>query len=308
MNEPRPYQSAQDLVSMRALLMVGRKAACGSYYVHTGDLNWWLFYSENTGAMLKNIYLWEQDDRLLGWTLLSPEWRAFDVFFLPELRGTQQALEMYRWAQERLAGIVRSRGGKEICTMWIYENDDAVAGMLQQMGFQSGAYSMRYMERQLEKPISLPSLPAGYKVRSVAGETEAPARAAASHAAFESEWSIDRYVGRYLRFMRTPVYMQDLDVVAVAPGGSHAAFCISWPDPVNKVGLLEPVGAHPNYQNIGLGKAVVLEGLRRLRARGMTRAIVCAESGNRAALGLYESAGFSVKNTLRTFVKPLGPV
>lgn len=305
MNDPRPYRDAQDLASMRTLLMVGRKSASGSYYVHTGDLNWWLFYAENTGEMLKNIYLWEDHDQIQGWALLSPDWRAFDVFVRPELRGSAQALEMYRWAQERLARLVQPQGAKEINTMWIFESDTVLAGMLKELGFSPGTYSMHYLERPLEKPVSIPALPAGYKVRSMLGEAEAPARAAASHAAFESEWPIDRYVSRYLKFMRTPVYMQDLDVVAVAPGGRHVAFCISWPDPVNKVGLLEPVGAHPDYRNMGLSKAVVLEGLRRLRARGMTRAIVCAESANSAARRLYESAGFGLQNTLRTFVKPV---
>lgn len=305
MNNPRPYRDAQDLVSMRNLLMIGRKAASGSYYVHTGDLNWWLFYAENTGEMLKNIFLWEQGGQLLGWTLLSPDWRAFDVFVRPDLRGTAEALEMYRWAQEKIASIVRTRGGKEINTMWVFESDAVLVSMLQELGFRSGTNSMRYLERSLEKPVSLPSLPSGFKLRSVVGEADAPARAAASHAAFESEWPMDRYVKRYIKFMRTPVYMPDLDVVVAAPGGSHAAFCISWPDPVNKTGLLEPVGAHPDYRHLGLGRVVVLESLRRLRTRGMNRAIVCAENFNTTALHLYESAGFAWQNTLKTFVKPL---
>ena len=60
--------------------------------------------------------------------------------------------------------------------------------------------------------------------------------------------------------MRSPVYCHNLDIVAIAPDGQIGAFCIVWMDPVNKVGLFEPVGTHPDYQRKGLGKAVMVEG------------------------------------------------
>jgi hypothetical protein len=43
---PRPYRDESDLDKMRALLQAGRQAANGTYYVHVGDLNWWLFYPQ----------------------------------------------------------------------------------------------------------------------------------------------------------------------------------------------------------------------------------------------------------------------
>jgi len=61
---------------------------------------------------------------------------------------------------------------------------------------------------------------------------------------------------------------------------------------VNRVGLFEPVATHPDFQGQGLGKAVMAEGLHRMQAAGMTRAIVGFDPNNKAALALYTALGF----------------
>lgn len=85
MTIPRPYRDERDLEKMKALLVSGRKAANGSYYVHTGDLDWWLYYPAVPREWSEIIFLWEglrPDGQLSGWALLSLEWRSFDVFIL----------------------------------------------------------------------------------------------------------------------------------------------------------------------------------------------------------------------------------
>ena len=61
---------------------------------------------------------------------------------------------------------------------------------------------------------------------------------------------------------------------------------------MNGVGLFEPVATHPDFQGKGLGKAVMAEGLRRMKAAGMKRAQVGFDPTNVAALALYTSMGF----------------
>jgi ribosomal protein S18 acetylase RimI-like enzyme len=58
------------------------------------------------------------------------------------------------------------------------------------------------------------------------------------------------------------------------------------------VGLFEPVGTHPDFQRHGLGKAVMAEGLHRMQAAGMRRAVVGFDPTNVAARALYTSLGF----------------
>jgi hypothetical protein len=135
---PRPYQDEQDLERMKSLLVLGRQAANGTYYVHTGDLDWWLFCPPVRRAWNEIIFLWEglrPDGQLSGWALLSPEWRTFDVFVHPQERGSPRAAQMYIWAEEQIAGMLRQAGGDEIRTMWVFEDDAALVKHLSQRGF-----------------------------------------------------------------------------------------------------------------------------------------------------------------------------
>ena len=92
--------------------------------------------------------------------------------------------------------------------------------------------------------------------------------------------------------MRSAVYDGERDLFVRSPDGRGASACTIWFDEVNGVGLFEPVGTHPAFQRQGLGKAVMTEGLRRMKSAGMRRAIVGFDPTNVAALALYTSMGF----------------
>jgi ribosomal protein S18 acetylase RimI-like enzyme len=301
---PRPYRAETDLERARQLLQAGRRANNGGYYVHVGDLNWWIFYQSPGLKREEQLYLWEntQDPAQLdGWALLSEDWQAFDVFVRPDLRGTLQAAEMVAWAQARLQETISRAGGNRICTIWIAEHDEWMASILENLGFQLGSGTLINMSCSLEGIITEPELPEGYAARRVVTGMEAAARAAAQAAAFQSNLSWETYLERYLKFMRSCEQLQVMDLGVFTPDGRVASFCILWLDPLNQVGLFEPVGTHPDFQRKGLGQSIMLEGLRWLQAQGMTSAIVNAESTNTAAIHMYRSVGFSAANQLRTY-------
>jgi mycothiol synthase len=306
LHEPRPYRSEIDLDRMRSLLQVGRQAANGTYYVHTGDLNWWLYYPPLDHDLWQYIHLWDDPanpDRLLGWSLLSPRWSAFDVYVQPELRCSPLAAAMYTWAEEQISTITRTRGKDHIYMMWVSQGDGVLNGHLQRRGFQRTPDDVAYMTRSLVEPIPASCLPDGYVVGCVGNKVEE--RAAAQYGAFESDAPIEVYIQRYRNFMHAPIYDPELDVVAMASDGRVGAFCIVWLDPVNQVGLFEPVGTHPDFRQRGLGKAVMFEALRRLRERGMTNAILCANQDNLPAVKLYEAVGFRTTDVHLTYQQAL---
>jgi mycothiol synthase len=295
-SEPRLYRDESDLDAMRGLLRQGRLANNGTYYVHPGDLNWWLFYPPLEYDIWQSIYLWDDPDKhvqIMAWALISPVGSTFDVFLRPELRGSPLAWEMYTWAVRRLTSVAKSRGREHIGVYWIAEEDTLLRGWLTHQGFELAKRDV-HLVCELAVPGPAARVPDGYVVRSSHGLAEAVQQARAQYGAFSSTAEFERYVQRFTRFMQSPIYDPELDVVAVSPDGQVGAFCIVWPDPLTGVGLFEPVGTHPDFQRKGLGKAVMLEGLDRLQGLGMRQAIVSTQEDNLPAIKLYESVGFRI--------------
>jgi GNAT superfamily N-acetyltransferase len=97
----------------------------------------------------------------------------------------------------------------------------------------------------------------------------------------------------YHNFCRlAPSFHPELDLVAVAPNGTFAAYVGVPYDAVNRRGIFEPVCTHPDHQRKGLAGALMQEALLRLRAIGAVDATV--DTGDMLpANRFYDSMGFS---------------
>lgn len=295
----RSYQGMDDFQAMLDVLSLGCHANNGTHYVHRGDLQWWLFYNDDPEEVWHSeIRLWFESDQLMGWSLLSPKEDDFDVFTLPELRGDPREAEMLAWAVNEMSGL------DELSNVWVAENDEKRIRWLKENGFAATDSHFVYFTRSLEDPIDVPPLPDGFSIRASRGnEEDARLRSAASHAAFKSGKPFEEYVPRTQRFVQSPVYIPEHEIFVMSPAGKVAAFCIVWTDELNKLGHFEPVGTHPDFQRKGLGRILLLESMRRLKAEGMTVADVCTYYDNDAAIRLYESVGFRIAKKLMTYTK-----
>lgn len=99
-----------------------------------------------------------------------------------------------------------------------------------------------------------------------------------------------------------PLYRRDLDIVSAASDGEIAAFCTIWFDDVTRSAVCVLVGTAAQHQRRGLGKAVMYEGLRRLKHMGGTRAF--ANAYDPQADALYGSV-LGTKAKSQSWVKVL---
>jgi GNAT superfamily N-acetyltransferase len=76
-------------------------------------------------------------------------------------------------------------------------------------------------------------------------------------------------------FMQSaPGFRKDLNIVVEAPVGSFVSYCGMWYEPTNAIAYVEPVATDPDYRGLGLGRACVLEGVRRCGRLGAVQACV----------------------------------
>lgn len=305
MKAPRLFQDESDLSAMCEVLEQGRMADNGTYYIHTGDLKWWLYYPPLEGDLWHHIYLWDNPDtpgRLLGWALISPDWVGIDVYIQPELRGSHLARNMYLWAEAQATLTARQNGRLSIHSLWVSHDDDFLVEHYHLQGFRLRS-GITHMVRNLDEDLPAVRSMDGFILRSCNGRMEVSQRALAQHGAFGSKVPFAQYQTRFEKFMHSPAYQPELDIVAVSQDGQIGSFAIVWMDKKNKVGLFEPVGTHPDFQRKGLGRAVVQKGLHLLQGCGMHKAIVSTYDDNLPAIDFYKSVGFQPAKRLGTFEK-----
>lgn len=245
--------------------------------------------------------LWEDaDGQLVGFVWcddgevvlqVHPDWRGRGVLEEP----------MLAWATQRTEERAHAEADAVALATFVDETDTAYTTLFEQRGFARGPWQMVRMRRDLAASIPLSTPPPGTTLRAVRTEDFAE-RVNLHRAAFHPS-RFTRAAYQHLR--AAPGYRPDLDVVAVAPDGRLAAYAVAWFDPGNRIGLFEPVGTHPLLRRQGYGKAVMAEGLRRLRNLGASVAFLHTGMTAEAAVRLYESVGFRVVSTENQYKKML---
>ncbi len=295
----RAYSGQADLQQMLALV---RQFPANN--PHVVDLpyrlcSWAFDYPDNVG-------LWFDDEQqLVAWAVLQPPFWAIDYACLP---AAPQDIHkrLLEWADGRARQAVGMPGGLPAWYVSVFADQAERIRDLEELGFASQAdmgedsWSQVFMTRSAQMPVVECPLPAGFAIRPLAGESKVAAYVELQRAVFGTE---NMTVGWRARTLRQPDYIADLDLVAVAPDGRLAAFCICWLDTSSASGQIEPMGVHADWRKLGLGQAILSEGLRRLQRHGAQTVYVETDRQRNAALALYQSVGFRVTREILIYRK-----
>jgi GNAT superfamily N-acetyltransferase len=291
---------------MQAMLASARSKTTDWRYPHVGDLTWSFFLVLVHLDPHRHVRLWRGAGGEVAAYAMLGEDPTFDVQVHPDHLGEGLEDEALAWCQALQADL----GGREPdrcggpLTAVARRDDRRRIAFLEDHGFLRRDESAEVnLMRSLDEPFENTAPPVGCTVRTVAGsETEVRA---AIQAEVWQPWPCGRVDGQdYSRLMRLPGYHRRLDLVAVADDGVIAAYANGWLDPVNRLGDFGPVGARAAYRRRGFTRAVLVEGLRRMRESGMLRACVSTQAANTAAIGLYRSVGFELENQTFEYERP----
>ena len=253
-------------------------------HTHVGDLAWWATMHAGREHERRRR-LWLDEGRCVGWGWLNlPASLDYDVH--PDQRAGGVHEEILQWFESEAEG-------DGVLSTFAFESDADRLAVLEEFGFTltDDAMWYAYYLQELDRPRARPSLPDGFKSRTVDPLQDLHERVEVHRAVWEPSRVTEE---SYRRVVRAWPYRADLDCVVEAPDGRFAAYVLCWYDDQNAVGELEPVGTHPDYRRRGLGAAACEYALERLRGEGARHAVVYAAGRDqgRPARSLYESVGF----------------
>lgn len=238
----------------------------------------------------QNSQIWETGDKkLIG--LAHPDGWGYPYLEVhPDYRYLEA--EMITWAESHLSEPM-TEGTEQQIQFFVFEYDAHRQQLLEERGYRKMRYGgvIRHM-RLGQQPFVRPQLAPGYTLRNTNPEDPHDAQQIADllNAAFKRNFHTGPEYQQFTR--RATCFHQELDLVAVAPDGKFAAYVGIPYDTFNRRGMFEPVCTHPDHQQKGLAKALMQEGLLRLRAWGALNVVV--ETGDMIpANRLYASMGFT---------------
>jgi ribosomal protein S18 acetylase RimI-like enzyme len=299
----RAYRGNQD-----QHLMIALAHTDPTVNLHVSDLPYrlssWAFDD------LDNVGIWvDERDQLVAWAVLQTPFWAVDYVMRSDA-PIQLHQHLLTWADHRAQA---ARGMASARPKWFINvfsdqqqriADLEAAGWACQANVGDDSWSKVFMVRSLDSAPPDASIPTGFTIRPLGGPSEVAAYVALHRAIFESESMTAAWRHSTLQ---QPAYVPTLDLVAVAPDGRLAAFCVCWFDAVGPTdrpcGQIEPLGVHADVRGHGLGRAMLTEGLQRLHQHGAQDVVLETDDYRNDAFALYEAAGFQVTRNVLVYRK-----
>ncbi len=291
--EARPIRGEKDFWRLRELLIE-------THAITPPGFNWEIrrwdgayFYGESPGWRSPSwgrSTLWQTSEGQAV-AAIHPEGEGEAFLELhPDYRHLEE--EMVVRAERDLA-VASGEGGARQLEIYVYEYDAPRRRLLEERGYEKRTAGGVFRQLRLgRQAIPKSELAEGYRLRTTrtTEDDDGPRIAALLNAAFGRTF---HQAGEWQTFSRmAPSYRNDLDLVAEAPDGALAAYVSLTFDEANRYALFEPVCTHPDHRRRDLARALMLEGLQRVRDLGAT--LVSVDTGDQVAANrLYEAMGFT---------------
>jgi GNAT superfamily N-acetyltransferase len=293
-----PYHPARDYQRVSEFLITHHQPG-------NADGNWlepaWEYMHSHPAldaTQLEKIGLWEDGGEIVAVT--NYESRLGEAFFQfhPAYRHLFPA--MLDYAEANLTGQSEEDGRRFLRA---YINDDApeLQSLVQARGYQKDPHGTRPLYRfDIPDPFPPITLPDGFRLTSLAEACDWAKVHQVMWRGFDHGDDVpmneEEFDSRRTMF-DTPRARRELKIAVAAPNGEFAAFCGMFYEPGKRFAYVEPVATDPRYRRMGLGKAAVLEGIRRCGVLGATVAYVGSDQL------FYQAIGFKKVYNSECWVK-----
>lgn len=265
----------------------------------------------------RDMQLWQDSEGyLIGYGEIWIPGASGDGFLRfhvhPDWRNQRLARQIICWAETRLKQVAQER--RIPANLYVSPRDSQIdqIAALESYGFTTTRYFFS-MGRSLNEPLPEPQLPAGFTLRHGVTKQEVGAWVEMHNQSFIDHWNHhEMTVEERLHEVSDAEYQPELDLVAIAPDSTFAAYCYCCIRERNNArtqrneGWIAILGTRRGFRRRGLGRAMLLSGLHRLKQAGVEAARLGVDAENPSgALRLYESVGFHKVHTRFVYRKHL---
>ena len=190
--------------------------------------------------------------------------------------------------------------------LWAHGDHPAARRLASSMGFEE-VRRLLQLRRPLAEPLAPVDLPAGVLMRSFRPGADDDAWLALNALAFRHHPEQGKWTAADLHARMAESWFDPGGFLVAERGGRLVGF--HWTkvhggghptgEPGEqahgheRIGEVYVVGVDPDEQGNGLGRALTLAGLHRLRAQGLRQAMLYVEADNEPALAVYHRLGFT---------------
>lgn len=267
----------------------------------------------------RDILLVEANGKLVGY--VQTNWYDEDGqrqvcilrgFVLPEWQGKGIGRTLLTWAEghQRAMASSRNYSGPQWFQIWTAAKATARIALAEKYGYKVVRYFYT-MVCPLTDEMAAAEIPAGIEIRPVRPE-HLPAIYEATFEAFRDHWGhTEPTEGMYQMWVEQPNFDPSLFVVAwdgAEVAGSAINLINEEENRANNYrrGWVDDLSVRRAWRKKGLGRALLIQSLHILKARGMTEAQLGVDVANPSgALGLYERVGFRPINTMLVYRKEM---
>jgi mycothiol synthase len=246
----------------------------------------------------KNAFVVEKNKKIVAFMGITPETGIrrvlLDGLVHPHFRRKGVATALFSHAMQRARDL-----GANVMHISIQEANAAARNLVSKLGFKFIRYFLQ-LKLDLEN-TNLPDVRRGpFVIRKLrSGEEDILTRL--QNRSFAGSWGFNPNTTEEIVHRVNLSRTFQADVMVACEGDRHVGYCWTRINTEEnrpggeKKGQIHMMGVHPDYRRKGIGKALLVDGLERLKARGVGVVELTVDSENTAARLLYTSAGFELE-------------
>ncbi len=236
-----------------------------------------------------SIRLYTKNDEIIAAVNTEGENRGEAFFQITSFDLDEDMLDdMFSFAKQ----LTIKTDEKEYVMLRINRNAEKIINKALEHNFERYEDKCEVTSKMLLDSLKDDSLSKGYKY--ISSDKLSYSKKALGHGKAFGYSDREEYLLRSAKGLEETTKMSDYkkedDIHIVDEEGEVVAFATMWYDSKNQIGILEPVGTHPDHRRKGLAKSAIFRGCNNIFKRGAKAVYVGSDQEFYKSIGFYEAS------------------